>query len=85
MSSFSCLPKLLLLLKLLISALISNRLQLRAFDCSPKSLLCFFLFEQENEKAFEAQSLFISGDYKVNRPQISFQPASEGPVSISSF
>lgn len=47
--------------------------------------LCFFLFEQENEKAFQAQFLFISDDYKVSRPQISFQPASEGPVSISSF
>lgn len=42
LSSFSCLPKLLLLLKLLISALISNRRQLRAFDCSPKSLLFSF-------------------------------------------
>lgn len=47
--------------------------------------LCFFLFEQENEKAFQAQFLFISDDYKVSRPQISFQSASEGPVSISSF
>lgn len=50
LSSFSCLPKLLLLLKLLISALISNRRQLRAFDCSPKS--AFFFLNRKMKKPF---------------------------------
>lgn len=50
-----------------------------------KISLCSFHSEPESEKAFQTQSLSILGDYKVDCPQISFQPASEVLVSISSF